>query len=88
MPIDFSLIRSGKIVVQNDRPENFHWLVYFLQNSGVSYPDRVLPDFEFYWVYGSDCRFSNYVADLPNDDNVYPLSELLDDYSKRTDKIF
>lgn len=86
MPIDFSLIRSGKIVVQNDMPENFHWLVYFLQNSGVSSPDRVLPDFEFYWVSGSDCRFSNYV--VPTGSIIYRLSELLDDYNKRTDKIF
>ena len=88
MPIDFSLIRSGKIVVQNDRPEKFHWLRYFLHNSGVSSPEQVKAGFEFYWVSGSDCRFSNYVAELPNDDNVYPLSELLDDYNKRTDKIF
>ena len=88
MPIDFSLIRSGKIVVQNDMPEKFHWLVYFLQNSGVSSPDRVLPDFEFYWVCRDFCFFTDFKHRLKTDVEIYRLSELLDDYNKRTDKIF
>lgn len=86
MPIDFSLIRSGKIVVQNDMPENFHWLVYFLHNSGVSSQEQVKAGLEFYWVSGSDCRFS--VSVVPEGSIIYRLSELLDDYNKRTDKVF
>lgn len=86
MPIDFSLIRSGKIVVQNDRPEKFHWLRYFLHTSGVSSQEQVLPGLDFYWVSGSDCTFS--VSVVPTGSIIYRLSELLDDYNKRTDKIF